>query len=203
MIQTMKGQKTLALFDFDGTITTRDSFVHFFEYYAGFFRFWIFAVLTFPISLGKILGFVSATNLKEFFMTKFIKGVDVEKLDAIALKYSEERLPRILKTSALKEIERHVQQNHDVALVSASTTLWLKDFAAKQGMELIVTELEVADGCYTGKISGKNCLGPQKVVRIKEKYDLSAYDEIFAYGDTSGDKEMLEIADKKHFRYFN
>ena len=79
----------------------------------------------------------------------------------------------------------------------------LKNFAKDNRMELIVTELEVKDGCYTGKIKGKNCLGPQKVVRIKEKYDLSDFDEIFAYGDTSGDKEMLEIADKKHYRYFS
>jgi len=202
MLIPMKEKKVLALFDFDGTITTRDTFIDFFEYYKGFFRFWIFAVLNFPFALAKILGLYEAYQLKEIFLVKFIKGVRAEELDRIVVNYTRDRLPGIVKQSALDEILKHKNEGSDVALVSASTTLWLKQFAKDNGMELIATELEVVDGCYTGRISGLNCLGPQKVVRIKEKYNIEDFDEIFAYGDTNGDKEMLEIAHYKHFRYF-
>ncbi len=199
----MKGRKVLALFDFDGTITTRDSFIDFFEYHSGFFKFWLLAVATFPFSLGKVFGFVDPKFLKEIFLLRFIKGKNVEELNDFSLKYTKEKLPGILKKSALDEIARHKAEGNDIALVSASPTLWLSHFAKMNGMELISTRLEVKDGCYTGKIVGKNCIGAEKVRRIKEKYDISSYDEIYAYGDTKGDKEMLEIAHKKHFRHFS
>jgi phosphatidylglycerophosphatase C len=203
MLRAMKEKKILALFDFDGTISTRDTFIDFFEFDAGFFKFWVFAISHFPFALAKILGLYEAGELKELFFKKFLKGRSVEELDEKALEYTRKRLPRILKKSALDGIASHRETGSKIALVSASTTLWLKNFAIDNGMDIIATELEVEDGFYTGRISGKNCLGPQKVVRIKEKYDLSAFDEIFAYGDTKGDREMLEIADRKHFRFFN
>jgi len=47
--------------------------------------------------------------------------------------------------------------------------------------------LEVKDGHVTGKLVGKNCNGDEKVCRIKEVVHLTAYDTIYAYGDSSGD----------------
>jgi phosphatidylglycerophosphatase C len=53
----------------------------------------------------------------------------------------------------------------------------------------------------TGRLEGRNCRGPEKVRRLKEAFGdsfaLSA-----AYGDTDGDKEMLEAADEGFMRFF-
>jgi phosphoserine phosphatase len=70
-------------------------------------------------------------------------------------------------------------------------------------LELIASRLEVSGGKVTGKILGKNCHGDEKVVRIKEVYDLTNYNIIAAYGDTGGDKPMLELADQAHYRPFS
>ena len=49
---------------------------------------------------------------------------------------------------------------------------------------------------------GENCKGTEKVNRLKAYLDISTYDEIIAFGDTRGDKEMLGLAGKSYYRYF-
>ena len=62
---------------------------------------------------------------------------------------------------------------------------------------------EIKNGKLTGKFSTKNCFGIEKVNRIKEKYNLSEYNVIYAYGNSSGDKEMLSIANEKYYKRFD
>jgi phosphatidylglycerophosphatase C len=59
----------------------------------------------------------------------------------------------------------------------------------------------VKDGRVTGRFLTKNCSGKEKVRRIAERYDLESFDHIYAYGDTPGDKAMLDLADEKHYRW--
>ncbi|MDX1956231.1 MAG: haloacid dehalogenase-like hydrolase, partial [Chitinophagaceae bacterium] len=54
----------------------------------------------------------------------------------------------------------------------------------------------------TGKLEGKNCNGEQKVVRIKEQFNLDEYKEIFAYGDSKGDRPMLQLATHPSYKPF-
>ncbi|HEU5146872.1 MAG TPA: haloacid dehalogenase-like hydrolase, partial [Chryseosolibacter sp.] len=52
----------------------------------------------------------------------------------------------------------------------------------------------------TGKILGRNCYGDEKVCRIKEEFDLPSFERIIAYGDSSGDREMLQLANESHYK---
>ena len=52
------------------------------------------------------------------------------------------------------------------------------------------------------KTLGNDCNGLEKVRRIKKKYNLNKYAKIYAYGDTEGDKPMLDIADISFYRAF-
>jgi len=84
----------------------------------------------------------------------------------------------------------------------ASLECYLKAWCSKNDIDLISTMLEVKKNRITGKLAGKNCYGNEKLNRIKEKYNLSEYNSIYVYGDSKGDKQMLDIADKKYFRAF-
>ena len=61
----------------------------------------------------------------------------------------------------------------------------------------IGTKVEVdLDGKLTGRFLTKNCYGPEKVNRLLEiEPDRKNY-FLYAYGDSRGDKEMLECADR-------
>ena len=50
---------------------------------------------------------------------------------------------------------------------------------------------------------GNNCNGGEKVHRIKEAIQGKKFDKTIAFGDTSGDKEMLEWANESHFEFFH
>jgi hypothetical protein len=66
----------------------------------------------------------------------------------------------------------------------------------------ISTKLEVKNGVLTGRFSTLNCNGQEKVIRIKEKYDLIIYDEIHVFGNSKGDFPMLDLGTHKYYKYF-
>jgi HAD superfamily hydrolase (TIGR01490 family) len=108
----------------------------------------------------------------------------------------------LLRPGAVDKLKWHQQQGHEVVIVSASPTHWLKPWCDIHGFTCISTELEIVDHKITGKINGLNCHGEEKVRRIREKYLLSSFDAIYAYGDTEGDKPMLAIAGFSYYKPF-
>ena len=89
-----------------------------------------------------------------------------------------------------------------MCVVTASAENWVIPYFNKMGIKVLGTRLQIINNKITGKIVGENCRGLEKVARIKSAYDLSNFAIIAAYGDTSGDKEMLSIATKKYYRHF-
>ena len=198
----MEQKKSLALFDFDKTITDTDTFVPFMFFSFGYFRTILVMILLFPQALLCIAGFMSRKKFKEMFFKLTIKGWTKEKFDAVALDFYKQKVKNYLRKPALDEIKNHLANGADVSLVSASPEDWLKPFTDEFGINLIGTRLEIKDGRYTGNIVGSNCRKAEKVNRVKEVYDIEKYSDIYAYGDSRGDKEMLEMSNHPCFRTF-
>ena len=102
----------------------------------------------------------------------------------------------------MDRIEWHKKNNDKIVVVTASPDLWLNDWCKKNHLDLVSTRLEEKNGKFTGNLIGMNCFGPEKVRRVKEKYELENYEKIYAYGDSRGDKELLEFADYSDFKPF-
>lgn len=184
----------IAFFDFDGTISRRDSFLDFLLFAVGWPRFLVGVLLLGPTLIGYLLGLVPNWRAKEMVLDYFFKGWNIEAFQALASRYSRERLPRIVKDSALQRISWHQAAGHRVAVVSAALESWLQDWCEMNGLDLIATRIEVKDGKITGRLAGLNCYGEEKVRRIRERYNLAEFHCIYAYGDSRGDKEMLALA---------
>ena len=116
--------------------------------------------------------------------------------------YSLNRIDKITRRSAMQKISWHKKQGDTVVIVSASPKCWLEPWCAKNSLALLATKLEIKNGVITGKISGRNCYGDEKVRRISEAYDLEKFDYIYAYGDSIGDREMLGLANHKFYKFF-
>ncbi len=198
-------KKEIALFDFDGTITTGDSFLAFLKYHFGVFSFSCKLVPLIPAVVSYFMGWKTDEELKTLFCRKFFKNRSVEDMNLSAESFMQNVLTKMLRSRALEEIERHKSMGSTIVIVSASFSLWLKHFAREHGADLISTEMEEKGGVFTGELLTKNCKGPEKVRRISEKFDLSDYSAVYAYGDTDGDREMLEQADKDKcfYRFFH
>jgi len=193
---------TLALFDFDGTITTDDSLIKFIRFVVGDTKFiWGMTLLS-PMLTAYKLKLIPNYKAKQYMLSYFFKGMSEEKFLEVANEYSLNHIDTILRPKAMEKIAWHKEQGHKIVIVSASIECWLKPWCDKNELELIATKLEIKNGIVTGRFKTKNCYGIEKAVRVREIYNLDDYDHIYAYGDSRGDTELLELAHTKNFRAF-
>lgn len=194
--------KTLALFDFDGTITTDDSLLKFIRFVVGDIRFVIGLVVLSPILVAFKLKLIPNYKAKQKMLSWFFKGCSEQRFNQVANEYSLKHIDKILRPKAMEKLEWHRSQGHDIVIVSASLESWLKPWCDKHDLKLIATQLEIKDGWVTGQLKSQNCHGAEKVNRIKQIYNLANYESIYAYGDSSGDKDMLALTKQAFYKPF-
>lgn len=194
--------RNLYLFDFDGTLTNKDSLFDFLkfsfplEYKKNF-------ILFIPLFIISKLKIIDPGNVKEKFISSFLKGKSYTEINQLANNYFQENHQSLIHPKA-DEYIKSVSNYNDKFIVSASLDFWLQPFADHYGMGLICTEGEFDEqGFYTGRFASANCNNQEKKNRIEKEIDLTLYDEVIAFGDTSGDKAMFEIATKSFFKHFN
>jgi len=195
-------QPRIAFFDFDGTITRHDSMLEFTKYYKGNFRFYLGMLILLPWLLGYKLKVLDAKSTKEKFLTYFFKGEPEALFNEKAKMFCENILPQDIRPAALECILQHKKNNDTVVIVTASANHWVAPWCLKNEVNLLSSKLEIKDGFITGKLNGPNCNSAEKVNRIKENFDLSTFSQIYCYGDSGGDKEMLELTDERFYKHF-
>lgn len=195
-------KKNIALFDFDGTITTKDTFLEFIKYTHGRPSFLMgFSILS-PWLVAMKLKLYPNWKAKEKVLTYFFRGFNEQLLREKGLQFCKEKLAELLRPKAIEKLNEHQRKGDKIYIVSASADIWISGWAKQNGFSLIATKLEVSNQKLTGKISGYNCYGQEKVNRIKELENLLEYEHIYAYGDSSGDTQMLNLGHHRFYQYF-
>lgn len=198
----MTQHKVLALFDFDGTLTHKDSLGDFIQFAVGKRRAFLGGMILAPTLIRYVLGSTDNSLAKQHVLCHFFAGESEKKIRLLGRDYATHRIPAILRPEGLKRLAWHQEHGHEVVIVSASVELWLKDWTDSLGIALLATYMEVQDGYLTGRFAGQNCHSEEKVRRIRAAYSLENYDEIYAYGDTSGDRPMLALAHQQFYKPF-
>ena len=194
--------KQIAFFDFDGTITTKDSFLEFIKYQKGIFRYYMGFLLNSPFLVAYKVGIISNQLAKEKVMRFFFGNMQVEKFQLACDEFSDNAIPSLIRQKALQEIKKLQEAGVEVVIISASAENWLIKWCASRGVSLLATRMQQRNGKITGKIEGLNCHGEEKVRRVHEAYDLSEYSKIYCYGDTKGDKPLLGLATFSFYKPF-
>jgi phosphatidylglycerophosphatase C len=194
--------QTIAFFDFDGTITTKDTLLEFIKYSRGKFRFYTGFALNSPWLIAMKLKLISNQKAKERILSWFFRGSDLTTFQQQCDHFAAEMLPGLIRPKALAEIESLRQPNATIVVVSASPENWIQPWAGSNSIKYIATRLEVKENKLTGKIQGNNCHGIEKIERINQTFQLSDYTTIYAYGDSSGDKPMLGLATNAFYKPF-
>jgi phosphatidylglycerophosphatase C len=195
-------KKKIAFFDFDGTITTKDSLLGFIRYSKGSFHYYTGFLLHAHYLLAYKLKIISNQKAKEKVLAYFFRNTPLEQFNQKCVDYINNIVPSTIRPKALQEIKTLQDAGTRVVIVSASSENWIEPWARKIQAETLATRMEVIDNRITGLLIGKNCHGEEKVRRIREKFNLTEFDEISAYGDTSGDKPMLALAHHPHYKPF-
>ena len=195
-------KKILAAFDFDGTITTRDTMIAFIQFALGS-KALLAGYMRLALTLaGYKAGLIKNDVAKQRLLTHFFSGWEKERLIQLGEKFCAELLPGLIRPAAWEHLEWHRNQGHTIICISASLDFWMAPWFRDNNIQLLASVPEYKDGKFTGKLASPNCYGPEKVKRLKEVYNLSEFLEIYAYGDSGGDKELLAIATRPSFKPF-
>ncbi|WGM31436.1 HAD-IB family hydrolase [Brevundimonas sp. NIBR11] len=194
--------RPIVAFDFDGTLTVRDSFTQFLRWRAGPGG-WALGLVKMSKAMAAYARDRDRGAIKAASVKVFLKGVRRAELDADAARFADHAWDKFMRPDALKVWEDWGRKGAHRVIVTASPEITVAPFARRLGAEgLLGTHLTFdADDRITGAFSSPNCRGEEKVRRLYEAFgpDLKV---AAAYGDTSGDTEMLAIAEQPGFRVF-
>jgi phosphatidylglycerophosphatase C len=192
----------LVAFDFDGTLTVRDSFTAFLKWRAGSLRYALGCVKLAPAAFAYLFH-RNRGRLKAAAVREFLKGASQKDLEAQAKAFAEWAAPKLFRPDALATWRRWRLKGAKTVIVTASPDLIVAPFARGLGADALIGSgiaFDASDRCI-GTMAGPNCRGPEKVRRLKAQFGDDVH-LAAAYGDTSGDREMLQIADEKGYRVF-
>ena len=192
----------LALFDFDGTITSKDSFLEFLRYCFGDFRTGLGLIVMSPIIFGYLLKIIPNYVAKQKLFSYFFRGMPEVVFNELGKAFSDTQLHKMLRPGAMARIEWHKKERHRVVIVSASIESWLASWGEFNGFDLIGTIVQVKEGALSGKFQTPNCYGEEKVKRLKNVFKPCDYRFKYAYGDSQGDSELLELAENSYYKPF-
>ncbi len=195
----------IAVFDFDGTLTRRDTLLPFLVRSLGWPKFLWAMLLSSPWLAAYALRLMSNHRAKARLLKVSLAGLSEAQAQQQAQRFVAHDLPTQWHAWAMAQLREHQRLGRTCVIVSASPDLYLSTVASKLGVNaLLCTEMTLHDGHYTGEMATPNCHGEQKVIRLqtwlRENFPNEAPPEIHAYGDTPGDFPLLRMADRAWYR---
>lgn len=194
----------LFLYDFDGTLTSKDSLLEFLMFAKGKLYTFLLLACYSPLLILMVLRLYPNGKAKERIFAHCFKGMLEKDFNNLCKQFAESHVS-ILKTDKLKDVARALDEGGRVMVVTASIHNWVEPLLNDSlssihhsSLEIVGTEIEVINGRLTGRFSTPNCHGQEKVNRIQTLIPNRQDYYIVAYGDSKGDKEMLAWADEGH-----
>lgn len=190
-------KRKIAVFDFDGTLTRKDTMFDFIGFACGKFRLVVGLIIFAPMIAVMFMKIIDNNACKQKLLSWYFKGLDYSDFKELGERYSR-RVESLLRPDVLDILNKHMTGGVDIYVVSASVKEWVEPICKKLGVKkVLATEMAVdSDGKLTGCFSTHNCFGIHKVLRLKEVEPSRSDYYLYAYGDSRGDKEMFEYADE-------
>ncbi|WP_368564873.1 HAD family hydrolase [Pseudoxanthomonas sp. UTMC 1351] len=190
---------SLALFDFDHTITTVDTYGRFLRHIARPEQLARARWHIGPMLAGYRMGLVSAQRLRARVTRFAFQGGNEDDIREAGALFARAKLPAWLRPDMERRIGWHQSQGHTVVVVSGSLDVYLQPWCAERGLAVICNALEAKNGQLTGHYRDGDC-GADKVRRIRDRYDIQQYQATYAYGDSREDRGMLALVQQRWYR---
>ena len=189
-------KRCIAVFDLDGTLTTKDTLLEFIKFACGVPRFYWGFLLFCPILILMKLHLFPNWKAKQMFFSHFFKGWEYNDFKAKGQLFANE-IEKMENRKMLEKLNDHLNHSDVVYVISASIFEWVQPWCEKIGVSrVLATQIEVdANGIISGRFATKNCYGKEKVRRLLEVEPERRSYILYAYGDSCEDKEMIAFSD--------
>ena len=193
-------KRQVVVFDFDGTITRRDTFLQFIAFTHGQMRLYAGLLLNMHWFIAHfVFRTISNEILKQRIFAYFFHGMKYEIFHQYGQSFTN-YIEKFENHKIVEILDCNVKTGHTVFVISASIYEWILPWCKKHGVENVIsTMIEVVNGILTGRFSTKNCHGPEKATQLllaepnRNEYILTIY------GNSCGDNEMMALADNKNW----
>jgi HAD superfamily hydrolase (TIGR01490 family) len=188
-----------AVFDLDGTITKRATYLPFLLSVARLrpSKF-LHAGPILVAALAYKLGLISRGRVKEIMLGAVLGKASRDEVAVYADTFVAQCLSRGLRPGALRAIAEHRAEGHTLILATASFDFYVERLGEKLGFNSVIATRSAWDngGRLFGRIDGENCYGAEKLRRLEEAMPgLRANHQIIAYSDSHVDLPLLCWAD--------
>lgn len=190
-------KRNIAAFDFDGTLTSKDTFLEFIAFVFGRKKLYLTFAQFSPILLLMKLGLFPNWKAKQLVYSWFFKGMDYNHFCNLGISFAE-KIKEMRNEEGMSYLHIQKQAGADIYIITASVEEWVNPFCQLLNIKgVIATKVEVDNnGLLTGRFLTHNCYGQEKVNRLLLIEPERNQYELFACGDSKGDKELLSFADK-------
>ena len=191
-------------FDFDGTLTTKDTLLEFIRFAKGSGQMFRGFLLFSPLLLLMKLHLYPNWKAKQQVFSYFFKGMNIDDFNALCTHFAEEN-KHLLRPAGIEKVRLAIEEEQaTVLIISASIDNWVRPFFDEidKKIQVLGTQIETKGGRLTGQFTTKNSYGQEKVNRLTALYPHREVYELIAFGDSRGDKELLDFADKGFYKPF-
>ncbi len=187
--------KTIVFFDLDLTITNKDTLRIFInKYYLQSFSRIYYSIYIIFYGILRKFRLISLKSFKEISLVA-LKNKTKDEIYLFGKEFFYLYLINQIRPKAIMQINSHLQKGDIVYIISASPDIFLKEFCNYLKCDgYLCTDLEYIDKIFTGKIKGLDCLGEEKILRIKNNIKYKKYNKIFAYTDHESDIPLLKFS---------
>jgi HAD superfamily hydrolase (TIGR01490 family) len=188
-----------AFFDLDLTITDRDSFRYFLEfYYLSKLTKWVYVPWILFYGIMRKLRFISLQTFKEKSLVSLISKNE-PSIQEIGKLFIEKHLLNTIRSRALQKIRRHRELGHFTFIITSCPDIYILPLAEYLKCDdYECSRLAYRNSKFIGRIAGTDCLGFEKARRLKAIVEYRAIDlsHSYAYSDHESDLPLLELVGK-------
>ena len=189
-------------FDFDGTLTRRDTLIEFIRFAKGDKAFLLCFLRYSPLLVLMKLGLYPNWKAKQRVFSHCFRGMAVDTFNSLCSRFACDKA-RLMRPKGMKKLRKVLAEGGKVVVVSASVNNWVEPFfAGIGGVYVVGTMVEEREGVLTGRFLTKNCYGEEKVTRLLQLFPERTQYWLTAYGDSRGDFELLDFANESYYRPF-
>lgn len=193
-------ERRIAAFDFDGTLTRRDTLLPFLVRACGARAVAGAVSRVAPDAARARLGRLEAElhhrdATKAALLRTLLAGRDAGWFADVGADYAR-TLGRRIRPEMAEQVRWHRGHGHELVIVSASLLTYLGPYGRDEGFDhVIAVDMAVDDaGLLTGEMTTPNVRGPEKAVRLRSWLDGDVPEFVWGYGNSSGDEDLLALA---------